>query len=89
MGKFGSDPLIGKVRERMSLELEASMQLQLQPGQDLYLRLPPNAPSANPNDLYITAGGSIGLALSGPQMRVSGFEIRQVDEEEIGARRFY
>ena len=48
-------------------------------GSDLYLRLPPNAPSANPNDLYITAGGGVALALNGPGMRVSGFEVRQAD----------
>jgi hypothetical protein len=48
-------------------------------GPDLYLRLPPNAPSPNPNDLYITAGSGVALALDGPGMRVSGLEIRQAD----------
>jgi hypothetical protein len=45
-------------------------------GKDLYLRLPGDL---DPNTLYITASGGnqVGLALNGPDIRVSGFEIRQ------------
>jgi hypothetical protein len=50
-----------------------------QVGEDLYLRLPPNAPSADPNQLYITAGYGFGFRLEGAGSRVSGFEIRMAD----------
>lgn len=43
-------------------------------GTDIYLRLPGDL---NPNSLYISAGGGNGLTLSGPNIRISGFEIRQ------------
>ncbi|MCC6176377.1 MAG: hypothetical protein IT305_13810 [Chloroflexi bacterium] len=48
-------------------------------GQDLYLRLPPNAPSSNPNSLFVTAGSGVGLALHGADSRASGFEVRFSD----------
>jgi hypothetical protein len=48
-------------------------------GQDLYLRLPPNAPASDPNQLFITAGSMYGLVLNGSDSRVSGFEIRMAD----------
>ena len=45
-------------------------------GQDLYLRLPGGL---NPNTLYITASNKshTAVAINGPDIRVSGFEIRQ------------
>ena len=45
-------------------------------GSDLYLRLPGNR---DPNTLYVTASGQneVGLVVNGPDVRISGFEIRQ------------
>jgi len=43
-------------------------------GADLYLRLPIDR---DPNTLYITAGRDEALALNGPDIRISGLEIRQ------------
>ena len=45
-------------------------------GADLYLRLPGDR---DPNTLYITASGpnEVGLVVNGPDIRISGFEIRQ------------
>src|SRR5581483_11878611 len=46
-------------------------------GPDIYLRLPGDA---DPNGLYVTASNSdqVGVAVDGPDIRVSGLEIRQL-----------
>ncbi|MBI4506969.1 MAG: hypothetical protein HY691_15675, partial [Chloroflexi bacterium] len=52
---------------------------------DIFLRLPPQAPSSNPNSLYITVGKGEGLVFNaagieppanGANIRLSGFEVR-------------
>jgi Protein of unknown function (DUF1565) len=43
-------------------------------GSDLYLRLPGDL---DPNSVYVSAGSGTGLGLDGPDMRVSGLELRQ------------
>jgi hypothetical protein len=40
---------------------------------DVYARLPGDR---DPNALYVTVGGGRGLAISGPDIRLSGFEVR-------------
>jgi hypothetical protein len=50
-----------------------------QHGDELYLRLPPNAPANNPNSLYISIGNGPGLTLNGSNSRASGFEIRMAN----------
>lgn len=47
-------------------------------GPNVYLKLPPDAPTQNPNELYITLGNGSLLALNGPNIRVSGLEFRNV-----------
>ena len=42
-------------------------------GYDLYARLPDDA---DPNALYVTGGGGTGVELAGPNVRLSGFELR-------------
>jgi hypothetical protein len=45
-------------------------------GPDLYLRL---VGDVDPNTLYITAGTGVAIRVAGPQVRISGLEIRQFD----------
>jgi hypothetical protein len=42
-------------------------------GSDIYARLPGDR---DPNTLYMTAGGAAGLQVTGPDVRISGFELR-------------
>ena len=45
--------------------------------QDVYVRLPDDA---NPNQYYVTLGAGDGLALDGPQTRISGLELREFED---------
>ncbi|MBI4505790.1 MAG: hypothetical protein HY691_09670 [Chloroflexi bacterium] len=45
-------------------------------GQDIYLRLPGDL---DPNALYVTAGKGSAFVVNGPEVRISGFEMRQLD----------
>ncbi|MBI4506697.1 MAG: hypothetical protein HY691_14275, partial [Chloroflexi bacterium] len=49
-------------------------------GEDIYLRLPGDA---NPNDLYVGAGNGRGLRVNGPNVRISGFELRHFGEAVV------